>query len=456
MGSVADQWNATYFGNRLSPGALAALDPLNQAKADAQALVDRTFRLMRVARLDPTDLPVRTAALLASVTSAVPSAWDGAVPPITMAGRHQKLDHYIATNPWHRPADDPVLVDLGCGFPPFTAIDSAARLTGWRIIGADPSFPRYLVHDGQGDYACFDDHQNLRYHRHGHLDPNSAVTRTRFRDLLYHLLPLLPDHDAGELAEVAHDGARLVRNPLRRYETENHETDNHETDNHETQNLALVQAGVGSFAVEGGADVIRCMNVLMYFDQPFRRTCLEWARGVLRPGGLVICGSNWARSTHSRYTVYQQQDRDLAAREFAFSIDNLRPIGIAPWYALHDDNVENLCNAEAVGIIRRHEAFRRRFDARLDALFAQTGLCRRDADGYLRGPEDSVPDDSAPPADLEECTATVAERLDREGFVDEAVAVLRSAGREAWRNSAGHIAMHPVPPHPLPASAVGL
>ncbi|MGH3972905.1 MAG: hypothetical protein ACRDS9_06225 [Pseudonocardiaceae bacterium] len=49
----------------------------------------------------------------------------------------------------------------------------------------------------------------------------------------------------------------------------------------------------------------------------------------------------------------------------------------------------------------------------------------------------------------------MVEQLDREGFVDEAVAVLRSTGRQAWRNSIGHIAMHPVQPRPLAASALG-
>ncbi|MGH3984000.1 MAG: hypothetical protein ACRDST_15295 [Pseudonocardiaceae bacterium] len=435
MGTVVDRWNAAYFDNRLSPGVVAALDPLNEAKGDAQALADRAFRLMRVARLDPRDLSVLTASIFSEATRAVPSAWDGAVPPITLSGRHQKLDDYIATNPWHRPTGEPVLGDVGCGFPPLTAIDSAAALTGWQIIGVDPSFDRYLVYDDQGNYACFDDHEHLRYYQFGHADPDSTGTRTRFHHLMQRLLPLLPGEDTGELAGVEHDGARLVRNPLRGYET---------------RNLALTKGGVGSFDVEGGVDVIRCMNVLFYFDQRFRERALEWADGVLRPGGLFVCGSNWTRSTSSRYTVYQEQNCHLVPREFAFSIDNLRPLASAPWYGLHDDDVENLCNAEAVGIIRRDEGFRRRFDERLDTLLAQAGICSRGADGYLGGA-----DDGTPLVNLNEYSPVLVEQLDSEGFVDEAVTVLRRTGREAWRNSVGHIAMHPVQPRPLAASALG-
>ena len=435
MGSVVDRWNAAYFDNRLSPGAVAALGPLNDANADAQALVDRAFRLMRVARLDPTDLSVFTASILGGVTRAVPSAWGGVVPPITIAGRHYKLDDYVATNSWHRPTGEPVLLDLGCGFPPFTAIDSATHLTGWRIIGADPSFPRYLVYDDHGEYACFDDDEQLRYYQSGHADPNYSATRTRFRHLLHRLLPLLPGNDTGELADVEHEGARLVRNPLRRYES---------------GNLVLTQGGVGTCDVEGGADVIRCMNVFMYFDQVFRQRALQWAGRLVRAGGLFVCGSNWAHSTSSRYTVYQEQDRHLVAREFAFSIDNMRPVSIAPWYALHDDNVDNLCNAEAVGLVRSDDAFRRRFDERLDELLTQTGICHRGANGYLGGP-----DEGATFADVDERSAAVAEQLDSEGFVDEAITALRRTGRAVWRNSVGHIAMHPVQPRPLAASAVG-
>jgi SAM-dependent methyltransferase len=439
MANIVDTWNTAYFNNRLSPEAAAALDALNEANADAQALTDRAFRLMRVARLGATDLSVLTAWMFSSsVPQAVPSAWGGGVPPVTVAGRHQKIDDYIAANQWHQPHGEPVLVDLGCGFPPLTAVDSAARLPGWRIVGVDPAFDRYLLYDDQGDYGCFDDTLYLRYHQNqfGGLDADPAATRERLCRLLYRLLPLLASNDTGELAEVEYQGSRLVRNPARRYES---------------TNLALTQGEIGSFNINGGADVIRCLNVLMYFDQPFRDRALEWASKVLRPGGLFLCGSNWVRSTSSRYTVYQEQDGHLVPREFAFSIDNLRPISLAPWWALHDDDLENLYNAEAVGIIRRDEAFRRRFDERLDALLELAGICRRGPDGYLSGP-----DSETTLTDFDKHNATLAEQLDHEGFVDDAVAVLRRNGHKAWRNSAGHIAMQPMQPHPLAASALRL
>lgn len=435
MGSIVDRWNAVYFDNRLSAGALDALANLSDAGADAQALADRIFRLMRVARFDAADLSAFTAWLIGfGGPRTVPSAWDGEIPPVTMSGRNRKLDDYVLTNAWHRPGDEPVLVDLGCGCPPFTAVDSAATLIGWRVIGVEPAFSRYLVYDEQDDYACFDDEQHLRYFQPGIVDPDPVATRAHFRCLLNQLLPLLPQEDTDELHEVHRHGARLVRNPIRRYETDN---------------LVLTQGEIGSFELEGGADVIRCMNVLMYFDHAFRQRALQWATGLLRPGGLFICGSNWAYSTNSRYTVYQKQGDQLVAREFALGIGNVRPLGSAPWYALYDDNLENLCNAEAVGIIRNDDDFRRRFDERLDELLAHAGLCRRDTGGYL-----SDANEDLTVAEIDNRIAELVDQLDDDGFVDDAVDVLRRAGRRAWRNRVGHVAMQPVPPHPLAPSAI--
>lgn len=111
-----------------------------------------------MARLEPADLSLFTAWLIGfSAPRTVPSAWNGTVPPITMPRRHHRLDDYIAGNWWHRSQEEPVLVDLGCGFPPFTTIESAARLPNWQVIGVDPAFGRYLVYDERGDYACVDD-----------------------------------------------------------------------------------------------------------------------------------------------------------------------------------------------------------------------------------------------------------------------------------------------------------
>lgn len=284
------------------------------------------------------------------------------------------------------------------------------------------------------DYACFDDETQLRYYRTGTVDPDPPATRTRLRSLLHRLLPQLPDEDSGELHEVHDGGTRLIRNPHRGYEQ---------------PNLALVQGEIGSAEITDRVDVLRCMNVSMYFDRAFRQRLLQWAATLLRPGGLLLCGSDWVRSVSSRYTVYQHDGGRLVAREFAFSIDNVRPLELAPWYALHDDDLDNLCNAAAVATLRGDERFRGHFDERLDALLAQRGFCPRGSDGYLGGPDQTMSTD-----EQAEQVPELADQLDREGFVDDAVGVLRRAGRQAWRNAAGHVAMRPRQPPRLPPSQV--
>ncbi|GDY28500.1 hypothetical protein [Gandjariella thermophila] len=59
MSDIVEQGNAAYFDPQLSAGVLAALRVLATAPANAQALADRAFRLMRVARQDPRDFSAR-------------------------------------------------------------------------------------------------------------------------------------------------------------------------------------------------------------------------------------------------------------------------------------------------------------------------------------------------------------------------------------------------------------
>lgn len=48
------------------------------------------------------------------------------------------------------------------------------------------------------------------------------------------------------------------------------------------------------------------------------------------------------------------------------------------------------------------------------------------------------------PAEFHAALRTIDERLDTGGWVDRAAEVLRGAGKRAWRNSTGHLAVDPV------------
>lgn len=164
---------------------------------------------------------------------------------------------------------------------------------------------------------------------------------------------------------------------------------------------------------------------------------MRWFTDILKEGGLLICGSNWTQSRRCRYTVYRKEQAQLVEKEFAFSLDNLRPtVAIIGWLGFRDDDHESIRLAEAAGVIRADDEFRRDFDARLNDLLAEKGLYERGDDGYLT---EIATDLSRREQDV--CLAEISEQLDREGYLDGAVAALKRAGYDAWRNSVGHVSV---------------
>jgi hypothetical protein len=88
-----------------------------------------------------------------------------------------------------------------------------------------------------------------------------AATTQRVSVLFEQLVAQLPLPDDGGMCVAADGGSRLTRWPLKQWES---------------PNLRFVQAGVGSRDLPA-ADVIRCFNVLMYYDAHFRRRFEAWA-----------------------------------------------------------------------------------------------------------------------------------------------------------------------------------
>jgi hypothetical protein len=181
------------------------------------------------------------------------------------------------------------------------------------------------------------------------------------------------------------------------------------------------------------------MNMLIYYDSDFRSRAESWLAGVVRPGGLFLCGANGWRSVESRYSVYRHEKGRLAAREFAFSLDNVRPFSGVPWFTLHDGERETWMLAKLVGVLRADESFRRDHDARLDRLLEESHILDRCPEGRLQTPASPIPARTWRAA-----YERILLCLEEEGFVDRAVSVLKMAGLRAWRNAAGHIATGPL------------
>jgi hypothetical protein len=353
--------------------------------------------------------------------SILPGAWGGMVPPITVPGRHKKIDSYLRSNPWTNFEPGTILLDLGCGFPPQTSMDAADAFPEWQIVGADPAFEPYLLYDERENYASFELNGKLRYFQASrpeeflHLYTDRNATMQRFSEAFVQLLPNLPT-DELELAKVELNGMRLLRHPLRTYER---------------FNLKFVQGGFGSSDLPE-AGVARSFNVLIYFDADFRRQAEAWVAQVLRPGGLFVCGRDDAASLNAHYSVYRREAGRLVEKEFAFGVETVRH---SAWFALHDGERETWRLAELLGILRSDGEFLHDYDARLDTLLAENGIAVRDGNGYLAEPPNAIDFARALPA-----YEAIVRGIEAE-FADRAVDVLQRAGLNAWRNPVGHIAV---------------
>jgi hypothetical protein len=422
--------NERHFDGKLSADVMLLLEPINDERDDVKVFVERVLRLASLQRIAATDFSEFLAWILVNIVpQMLPGGWGGLVPPITVQGRHAALDEYAAANPWRALVDGDRFLDLGCGFPPLTAIDSAKRFPNVSFTAADPSFGRYIVREPNDDYASFNAEAKLLYWQAGspeagrwealYADPQATEAR-----LVGHLSAALEElpEDRAAHGSVERNGVTVTQNPVADFERDN---------------LSFVEQGIGSDGLQG-FQTVRCMNVLIYFDRPFRDAALEWLADVLVDGGLFFVGMNWTKSRAARYTVYQSEGGVLVAKEFAFSIENIRSVHLVPWYILHDDDYDSAALTELIRTLRDDDDFRTRYDTRLDELLAEIGFCARRDNGYLGG----MPDD-ADPALFETATDTIGSGLERDGFPEDAVAVLKRAGYDAWVNSVGHIAVDP-------------
>jgi hypothetical protein len=415
-----------YLGGRPSDPVLQLLKTAEGQRSEVRNFLERAFRLMALSKFDPRDLSPGVARFFAVFApSILPGVWGGIVPPITMPGRHKKIDAYLRSNPWANFDPGTVLLDLGCGFPPQTSMDAADAFPEWQIVGADPAFDPYLLYDERENYASFDANRKLRYFQATRpaefiqLYSDRDATIQRFSEAFAQLLPGLPADDGG-LSTAEHNGMRLLRHPLRTYER---------------SNLKFVQGGFGSSDLPE-AGVVRSFNVLIYFDADFRRQAEAWVAQVLRPGGLFVCGRDDGASLNAHYSVYRNEGGRLVEKEFAFGVETVRNCA---WFTLHDGERETWRLAELLGILRSDRTFLRDYDVRLDSLLAQNKIAVRDADGCLADPPD--------PLDLARMFPvyeTIAREIEAE-FADRAVSALQSAGLNAWRNPVGHIAVAAFP-----------
>jgi hypothetical protein len=427
--SIEDLFDQT-LGSRPSAHHLEILKKAENERPEVKEFLHRALRLMAIAKIPPAHMTPTLAWILGvMIPRLLPGAWGNVVPPFTLEDRHKQINAYLNANPWGQFPEDTVLLEMGCGFPPQTALDAARDFPHWQVIGADLQFDPYVLYDADGNYACMDSDGGVRYFHPSSNNPanffslygDTTSTFQRFRAIFTALREKLPASPGGQCVSVEHDGARLVHHPIKTYER---------------PNLKLMQAGLGEETPL--ANIIRVFNVLFYFDAAFRSRAEQWALRTLQPGGLFLCGADGLQTFEARYSVYRKEDGNLVPKEFAFSLDNLRPSGVMPWFCLHNDEKETFVLAKVLGILRSDESFRLAYDSRVDELLAENRTLIRQEDGFLTAPPEPLPASEWLPA-----FTGMQNKLEQEGFTDRAVSVLKRAGYSAWINPVGHVAVDP-------------
>lgn len=410
------------------PRHLSGTICLTELPPDTQDFILRLLYLMKRSKYCVSGFnPVLIRWLSATIPSILPGAWGGRIPPITVPGRHRKLDNYVAGQNFLPDRGQNIFVDIGCGFPPVTTVDTACRFPDWQICGVDRSFADYVLSDTAGHYACFNQEGEFLYFqafsdlagRALYADPEG--TKNRFSQLFEDLFPLLQNRDPLSSETVEKDGNKLIHNHIMDFETDN---------------LRFIKSDLMDLGPMT-AKVIRCMNVFIYFTRDKKKRMLGHIKDHLKTNGLLIIGTN-SFDIQYRYAVYQKKNDDLFVREFAFSLDNLGHIPFMPWFTIHEDDPEAILLAKLTGTIRSAPSFWTPFTRHLDQLLEYHGFCKRKIDGFLHFPEKEML-----PNDFLEKNALLWKGMQGKGYMGGAVDVLGKAGYDAWINSAGDIAVRP-------------
>lgn len=427
-----ESMNEKYFEGDLSPTQIKFLGELDINNKEAVDFVEKAFARVSRMNVSAKDCAAFIIWEMASIWPKIlPGAWAGIVPPITFPNRHVLLEDYMKKNQWCPLKEGNHVLDMGCGFPPLTAIDLAKRFPKVSVIGADRSFGKYTVTDAYGNYACFKGDGSLEYLQPaaGKVDQwarifeNIGAARREFAEKYLALKAKLPvKENESSFEEFEDNGWTIVRNPLRKYVS---------------NNLSFVQTSIGDDLPYKNLDMIRCMNVLIYFNPPFRKRTLDWACGQLKEGGIFFCGLNWSESISCRFSVYRKEKGVMQLKESSFSTENIRPIESVSYYAFRDDDFDFDQMIRHVLLIRADMNFMDEFNICFDEILQENKVCSRNEMGYLEFMDVSLPPQQFL-ANMRNSCSLISQQ-----FAEKAAKVLRGLGKKAWVNEIGFVSIAP-------------
>jgi hypothetical protein len=368
MKEVVRRWNEEYFDGGLSQECLDILDQIDSGNRELLDFTDTQFYYAHLAGVPPTEFSPLAARFYAFATgSYLLSLWDR-IPPITRAGRLKLIDE-AAEGILGLLPDSPVeFLDMGCGYPPLTTMETAKVNPQWRCMGIDPGFPRYTLFDDRGTGACVDEHDTLTFIQYpeGDLQPipaKVAEDKARFAALWQ-----AARADPAKWDDLRQSG-HLVTQPLAEYAG---------------GNLTLRRCALMELVTDQRFDLVRCMNVSYYLSGEALLDNMREVKVLLRDAGWFIFGSASDRGSALKYTTYRKQGDRLEPVHFGMDLGKLTIWEGSGWWGFHKDQPDTLFLTRIIRRARRDDALMRALMPLADKLASELGYSTRCQDGYLR------------------------------------------------------------------------
>jgi hypothetical protein len=424
----AESINVRYYHGELPPLIMEVLQGAEQRGPEIQELTERIVRSASEAGIPARRLsPLGLAEFGNGIAeSRLPALNGDLIPPITLPGRHGKIDELVRLRDGWAARK---MLDYGCAVPPHTTIDSSNAMPDWKFVGLDPFVQPYYLHDPDGNWAIFDnDGRCLKLVPGSEIDLKSRKSlfrdsggRARFVDA-FSTFESLIDKGETKRSEYVRGDWKLVAHPFSQYRT---------------PRIEFV-ATESEAAEHGPYSVVRCMNVFMYNQA--RSAYLEWIPEILEPDGIVITGRDALSSAEATFFIHRFDGTELRADEFCFSVDCLRPYAIMPWFTYNDADPDTLAIVSISRTLRQNREFSRVLDATFDELWHRMGSYDIDENDCL---VPTVEFASWPRALLEIINLIESIHIDDASIADFVAQELEVHGIRAWKNEIGFLSVDP-------------
>jgi hypothetical protein len=152
---------------------------------------------------------------------------------------------------------------------------------------------------------------------------------------------------------------------------------------YEKDNLKFLTTNLEEFATDERFDLIRCMNVFMYFDRSYIFKNIKHAKLLLSNSGMFICGNVMEIGYASRYVVYKKHGTKLIPKLFGMDLGKLNQRDGNGWWGFYKDQPEPLFLAKIVRMVAENRKLFGRIMDISDHIEHELGLSYRDKDGHL-------------------------------------------------------------------------